>query len=627
MVHSLASGLTSTSPWSATTTSEIERAYGVHGWITTGVDWCAAAWHPAARDGADDRARSVAVMCPSLGLEHLRGRRGFRQLAARLSARGVASLRFDLPDIGNSTTAAGRNTQGAIDLVDRWHRALDHAIELARTLVPDAPLIVIGRRFGALLAAGASRAPDRVDQLVLWDPCISGSSYVRELRLLEASRVRGEMLDAASAFAGTELVESLGFAYAPEVIAAMESHALASGMPSSSTKTLCVSQLGAAKISKILDGWIREGRQVQHTSVADAQFDPEDWRAPNLPVATFDAILSGIEIDVGHQPLARAESNAAGDAVAGFRTEIDFSISEGEREGHNTTVLRERVVRLPESGRLVAYVTERTQAPPREVGVIVLRSLGGNGAHVRIARRWAALGATVARIDLSGNDESRTREGEPENNPYPTHGVDDLREMVAWMRAQLNPNAEVVVFGFCAEAYYAVTAVEEGVAIDRVIAVNPPLYWEGSFDVDFSEIADVVAEYRAGKPIPWTRRARRIFADDEWRPRLARAVKLRIARWTRRDAQKSDATGPRRLKRLDLRRTFPPSTRWHVIFSDGDPGLLHLLSHRKADRDRLNEQPGFELTVCQTSDHLFLSQNDRAWLNDFMTSRLPLAAR
>jgi alpha-beta hydrolase superfamily lysophospholipase len=626
MVNGVVSGLMPTSREISSTALEIERDAGIHGWLKAGDDWCAAAWHPAWHSEATERVKGVAVMCPSLGLEHLRGRRGFRHLAARLSARGIASLRFDLPDIGNSTTATGSNAQGATDLVDRWHRALDHAIDLAKARAPEVPVILIGRRFGALLAATAARNPDRVDQLVLWDPCVSGSSYVRELRLLEASRVRGEMLDAASAFAGTELVESLGFAYAAEVIAAMELHALASGTPSLTTRTLCVSQIGAAKIAKILDGWTREGRQVQHTSVSDANYDPEDWRSSGLPLETFDAILSGLAVDGTPSSVPREHPSASHTSAVEFRASIEFSISSVEHDADQPTALREHVVRLDASQRLLAFVTERAQSPTREIGVIVLRSLGGNGAHVRIARRWAALGATVARIDLSGNDESRTRDGEPENNPYPTHGVDDLREMVAWMRGQLQPNAEVMVFGFCAEAYYAVTAVEQGVSIDRVIAVNPPLYWEGSFDVDFSEIADVVAEYRAGKPIPWTRRARRIFADDEWRPRLARAVKLRIARWTRRDSHNA-AAGPRRLKRLDLRRTFPPSTRWHVIYSDGDPGLLHLLSHRKSERDRLSEQPGFELTVCQTSDHLFLSQNDRAWLNNFMTSRLPLGPR
>ncbi len=567
-------------------------------------------------------------MCPSLGLEHLRGRRAFRHLAARLSASGIASLRFDLPGIGNSTAARSDNSDGAHDLVERWSSAIDCALHLASTLRQGAPLILVGRRFGALMAVAATARHRSIHRLVLWDPCVSGASFVRELRMLEATRVRHELLDPAYQFAGAEVVESLGYAYSPTVIAAMESYSLTQLHPRDVGRTFCVTQRGAAKISKVLDAWTREGCEVERRDVDDAAFDSEDWRSSNVPDETLTCILeecvqavtqaalSGVVLSDAHTETERP-------AVPVDKT-IGFSIARSSPDlSAHEIALTERVVRFGADQRFLGYLTEPAAEHRRDLGIVVLRTLGGNGAHVRLARHWASLGASVVRVDLSGIEESLPRGDAPENFPYPDSGIEDVREIVAWMRSRLGASATIAVFGFCAEAFYAVMAASDGVAIDHVVAVNPPLYWSGTFDVDFTSIAGVVAEHRASNGAPLLRRLFALVGDPDWKARLGRAVNLRLARVLNRSGRSSGSANAGGLPILDLPTIFPSHVRWHLLYSHGDPGLLYLLSHDRDAFESTKAQPGFEITVAATSDHLFLGQGDRAWLHASMTSRLP----
>jgi alpha-beta hydrolase superfamily lysophospholipase len=157
----------------------------IHHWFRSGDDWCAAAWHGAATPSA-----RVAVLCPSIAQEHLRGQRPYRALARRLAAAGVGTLRFDYPATGNSTGVAIDDAADGPDLTPRWSAAIRDAVAHARALVPGAEVFVVARRFGALLAVRAiADGTEPVASLVLWDPSLSGHAQLRELKLREAARL------------------------------------------------------------------------------------------------------------------------------------------------------------------------------------------------------------------------------------------------------------------------------------------------------------------------------------------------------------------------------------------------------------------------------------------------------
>jgi pimeloyl-ACP methyl ester carboxylesterase len=71
---------------------------------------------------------------------------------------------------------------------------------------------------------------------------------------------------------------------------------------------------------------------------------------------------------------------------------------------------------------------------------------------VDLARRWAASGARVLRVDLSGIGDSPTPAGSPANLPYPIEAIEDTTEAAQFM-APDDP-AGVVLVGLCSGAYH-----------------------------------------------------------------------------------------------------------------------------------------------------------------------------
>lgn len=617
--------------WTPTTSSDFCQRQGVHGWFKTHYDRCSAAWHPGAVSYGHGAIRAVAVLCPSLGIEYIRGRRGFRHLAFQLSQHGIATLRFDLPDTGDCVALRDGDAISAgpanPPLVDRWEDALDCAVSLVSLMQPSLPVILVGRRFGGVLAARTARRHSAVTHLVLWDTCITGANFLREMRMLEAAGTDRRPGSPAGAMSDGGDVESFGFRIAADAAMRIESMALlpdfTPGTRSSRLHIAAVHPSPSPRLDKVLAAWAPHTGHITQTVCEDAKYDPECWRTPDLPWQTYEAILAALEsIPSGNLTAERisAVDRHAHQPIGEHTHEVCDAVS-------TAGGVRERVVRLGGENRLLGRLSERLGPTPATLGVVVLRALGGSGANVKVARQWAAQGATVLRVDLSGNDESAARPGEPENVPYPAHGVDDVREIVDWLRVHLGDNAIIAVTGECADAYFAVHAAANGVAIDDVIAVNPPLYWNGTFDLDFSEIAHVNAYTPHFQKRSRRARILALLKQRDWPQRLLRASRVRVARIRSTFINVlpvAEIATPAfsKLIHLDFETLFPPTCRWHLVYSQGDPGLQHLHAHGRPAMDRLTTQSGFALTIAPTEEHVFLRSADRQWLNDFMTSRL-----
>lgn len=122
------------------------------------------------------RANHAVVLCHPWGGEYIHAYRSMRRLAEMLTARGVHTLRFDYFGAGDS---AGSETDGDIG---GWESDIETAIAELRDMTEATQVSLIGLRLGATLAAKvAGQAGSGVDSLVLWDPVVSGSEYLREL--------------------------------------------------------------------------------------------------------------------------------------------------------------------------------------------------------------------------------------------------------------------------------------------------------------------------------------------------------------------------------------------------------------------------------------------------------------
>jgi len=134
---------------------------------------------PGAGDGPSAR---VAVLCAPWGQEYLRSHRSVRQLGLQLNAAGFHVLRFDYYGTGDS----------AGDMLDAtmqdWENDVAQAVDEARDTAGADRVTLVGLRLGGALAARvAANRPDDVKELVLWDPVVSGATYVDELHRAAAN--------------------------------------------------------------------------------------------------------------------------------------------------------------------------------------------------------------------------------------------------------------------------------------------------------------------------------------------------------------------------------------------------------------------------------------------------------
>ena len=129
------------------------------------------------------------VLCPPVAQEYIRTHWAFVQLANQLSRAGVHVLRFDYFGVGDS---AGASEEGT---VARWRSDITTAAQELRDLSGVRTISIVGLRLGAALAATTEGL--KLQDLVLWDPVVSGVSY---LKALEAAHAR--MLKDVDRFGG-----------------------------------------------------------------------------------------------------------------------------------------------------------------------------------------------------------------------------------------------------------------------------------------------------------------------------------------------------------------------------------------------------------------------------------------
>ena len=148
-------------------------------------------WLPLAK------ARAQALFVPAFGDEMNQMRRMVRLAAEALAGRGVAGCVFDLYGTGDTRASFAGAT------IDRW---LDDIRTIAARIQAndDAPLLLIGCRLGATLAAHASHdLPRTPATLIGWAPVLQGKTQLSGL-LRAAMLVRTQRSDSSEPDARTQ---------------------------------------------------------------------------------------------------------------------------------------------------------------------------------------------------------------------------------------------------------------------------------------------------------------------------------------------------------------------------------------------------------------------------------------
>jgi len=127
--------------------------------------------------------RNAAVLCHPLGEEYFHAHRPLRRLSRLLAQAGFHTLRFDYYGTGDSDGETGE-----VSLCGARMDILTAVQELKAISQVDA-VTLVGLRLGASLAAGAAAmSPAAVNDLILWDPVVTGDRYFQEVALRRVGR-------------------------------------------------------------------------------------------------------------------------------------------------------------------------------------------------------------------------------------------------------------------------------------------------------------------------------------------------------------------------------------------------------------------------------------------------------
>ena len=156
------------------------------------------------------------VICNPFGQESLRAHRSLRELAKRLAETGFHVLRFDYFGSGDS---AGDGDEATLD---QWLLDISAAIAEVKETSSSPKFALVGLRLGATLAALLAAQRGDVERLVLWDPILDGTAYLKELRSAQESWLRDHAQGRRGAAEGEPLREALGFSIPPALASSVE---------------------------------------------------------------------------------------------------------------------------------------------------------------------------------------------------------------------------------------------------------------------------------------------------------------------------------------------------------------------------------------------------------------------
>src|SRR5215831_5565803 len=128
--------------------------------------------------------RCAVLICQPVGHEYINSHRALLQLAVRSAEAGFPVLRFDYYGCGDSS---GEAEQGSIT---RWLEDISTAVAELRARAGTYQVCVVGLRLGATLAALSGSRRELFESLVLWEPVVSGKTYLKELISLQQEMLR-----------------------------------------------------------------------------------------------------------------------------------------------------------------------------------------------------------------------------------------------------------------------------------------------------------------------------------------------------------------------------------------------------------------------------------------------------
>jgi amino acid adenylation domain-containing protein len=365
---------------------------------------------------------TAVLLCGPIGHELSRAHFVLTRTAKLLASQGIAALRMDYFGCGDSEGDA-RAASGA-----RWQHDIRHAIAELRVRSGASRIVVLGVRLGAALAALA--APELL--VVAWDPVLTGSQYLEELRLLDKAYRAGT--------SPTRRLRELA-------------HEL-------SSENVHATRLTNRDLRSIRVGAERIARAVLS---ADAGLDP-GW----MDAARVDEIVPDFQIS---SRLAAAVNELAMQPVSlmsAMRTDEPIQCS----------ILRRPVQRVVEFGpanHLVGILTSPLQLSHTVVVMInagMVPKFGPHRLYTELAQSLVKVGISSLRFDLTAMGDSGRN---VHNLPVDARTAGDIAAAVD-TALQRTGAKTLVLAGLCSGAEDALRYAMTDLRVNKVVALDAFYY-------------------------------------------------------------------------------------------------------------------------------------------------------
>lgn len=464
-------------------------------------------FHPASSATPSETA---VLLVPPWGWHEVASYRIRRQWAEDLAHRGHPTLRLDLPGTGDS---AGGPADPA--RVAAWIDAVRGGAAWLRAEAGAERVAVVGLGLGGLVAAAAVDAGAAIDELVLWATPATGRQLIRQERAFAGTQGDRYSLtgEPEPQLLPDGWLEVNGFVLSAETIADLEPLDLRAMTPRRLSRALLLDTDGLPVDRRLADAWREIGVSVEERpgpGWAAMTVHPERAEQPTDVMASVGSWLA-----------ASSTAPAAADRSADPVVEEVPAAHDGATMASDGVAVRETPVFVQTSaGTLFGLLAEPVDASRRQpIGALFLnagavRRIGPDRIWVETARRWAARGVPVLRVDLEGIGDS---DGDSERYRdvaefYTNQSLaDEVRAFTDTLLAR-GAGPRVVLAGLCAGGYWAFACADRDPRVVAAWLVNPAtLAWHD----------DLVRQRNA-------RRLRRLLQPTWW-ARLVRG-QVRVAR-------------------------------------------------------------------------------------------------
>jgi alpha-beta hydrolase superfamily lysophospholipase len=563
------------------------------------------AWHHPARP--DVRRGAAVVLCPPLGFDYICVYRTWRILAERLAALGFDAIRFDYDGTGDS--AGGPEDP---DRPEAWVRSIERVMDEARELTASGAVALLGLRFGATLALHVAAARGGVDRLVLWSPFGSSRGFLRELKAFARLSREDHVPDATE---GPD-IHAAGYVVTRQTAEALARWNLDTLAVPPAHHVLLVDRDDVSVDAGLGDRLETLGSRVTRFRAAGTCDMLAQPALARVPEDALEAITDWL--GDWRPPCARGGAPPAPHSEEARATSSRVALGTGHDE---------RAVRFGPGDRLFGIITAPACAAGAAPSIILLNSgceyhVGPSRLYVPLAREWATRGHLVLRYDLGGVGDSAPPPGAAENDAFPAHALDDLREAIELVGKEA-PGRPIIVVGLCSGAWLAFVAARERLPVAAIGCVNPALDLRDGSPANRRLVEhDEIRRYQRSlrDPIKWAKALRGRAAYGSFAriagAHLSREIADRI--WSLFGGHPLDGLA------RDLAGIAERGITSLFVFSRGDGSLDHFQLYASQALRRRKTRERIRRVVVDGAGHTFrppaAQRALRELLNDFVSS-------